>query len=175
MLRIVGRERVDRGKINPFLGAHVCAIHIYIYNIYECIMYIYYIHNIQHRIYAYPAHRDIVYCMHKRRPTTIRVWYYNNICAKPEAPYRKNWDLIIWFSYTHTHIYVRESGLWVVVVLWGGGGAGGGRNASGGFSRRPDPRAADRFGFQHPRLSAVSYMCIQFMATSAPHSHLSSH
>lgn len=54
MLRIVGRGRVDRGKINPFLGAHVCAIHIHT-------------RNIQHRIYAYPAHRDIVYCMHRRR------------------------------------------------------------------------------------------------------------
>jgi len=46
----------------------------------------------------------------------------------------------------------------VVVVFVGGGG---GRNASGGFSRRSDSRAADRSGLQqHPRLSAVSFMYI---------------
>jgi len=43
------------------------------------------------------------------------------------------------------------SGLWG----WWYFGGGGGRNASGGFSRRPDSRAADRSGLQHPRLRLV--------------------
>jgi hypothetical protein len=44
-----------------------------------------------------------------------------------------------------------------------GEGIGDGRNSSGGFSRRPDSRAADRSGLQHPRLSAVSYMHIKLL------------
>lgn len=85
---------------------------------------------------------------------------------KPEALYRKNWDLIIYMVFVYIYICIwinvtRVSDAWFSDWVWVRYffEEGDGRNKSGGFSRRPDSRAGPQHRLAAPTLlSCISYI-----------------